>query len=234
MTTCSGSLGPIFSKDNRAPLVRDSYFLFRPKGAGGTWGEVDKAIRNHSLYEAIDREDVRREIAYRDDTWSDRNYKGRRVAISCAFEDRPTVIRVIRDLQNENQRYRILLDSLLGLGNTALENSRRLIQDAEAVLVIASLAYILSAVQKPGGNIDAEVKEIYAKNTPKADTKVVVLAVDPYETLKSVPNWSWTKLNPKWVPSPPILFPTLRHAGEATLRDAVQAAVKDLNGTTNA
>src|SRR5205807_2981322 len=102
LTMCCGSLGPIFSKDNRAPLVRDSYFLFRPKGAGGSWSDVDKAIRDQTLYEAIDREDVRREIGYRDDTWGEPKYVGKKVAISCAFHDRPTIVRIIRELQNQN------------------------------------------------------------------------------------------------------------------------------------
>jgi HD superfamily phosphohydrolase len=225
---CCGAIGPIFFRDNRAPLVRDSFFLFRPKQRGKEWNAVDKEISQRTLYEAIDREDVRREINSLDDTWDNPQYTGRKTAVSCAFEDRPTIVRIIRELQKQNQQYRVLLDSLLGLGNTALENSQNLIRDAEAVLVIASRAYITSAIKKPAGNIAAEVQEIYAKNTAKR-SPIVVLPVDSYDSLKDMPDWSWSKLNPKWVTGPPILYGPLRHAGDTKLRDAVKAAIQDLN-----
>ncbi len=224
---CCGALGPIFLKENRAPLVRDSFFLFRPKKRGNEWKAVDKEGREGGLYEAINREDIRREIDVLSDTWEKSDFKGKKVAISCAFEDRPTIVRVIRAMLQRKQRYRVLLDSLLGLGNTALDNSRNLIREAEAILVIASRAWLSSATKKPSGNIAAEVQEIYAKNTQRR-VPVAVLPVDPYESLKDVQDWSWSKLNPNWVSGPPILY-GLRHAGETRLRELVEGVLQDLN-----
>jgi len=104
-----------------------------------------------------------------------------------------------------------------------------LIQEAEAVLVIASRAYITSATDNPTGKIAAEVQEIYSKNTATKRVPIVVLAVDSPDILKDMPGWSWSKLNSKWRVGPPILFGPLRHAGETKLRDAVKAAILDLN-----
>jgi HD superfamily phosphohydrolase len=225
---CCGALGPIFLKDNRAPLIRSSYFLFRPKNRGQEWNSIEDEIRSKSLYEAVDREDINREIHSLTDTWERTDYKGKKVAISCAFEDRPTIVRIIRELQSQKQHYRLLLDSLLGLGNTALQNSRELIQNAESILVIASRTYLSSAVTKPDGNIAAEVKEIYARNTPSVSVPVVVAAVDSYDSLKEMDGWSWSKLHPEWKSGPPILIP-LRHAGDAKMRETVEGHIKDLN-----
>ena len=150
------------------------------------------------------------------------------MAISCAFEDRPTIVRIIRQLQTEHQQYRVLLDSLLGLGNTAQKNSQQLIRESEAVLIIASRAYINSAVHRANGNISTEVQEIYARNTSER-TPVVALAVDSYESLKNVQGWDWSKLNSNWVSGPPILHGPLRHAGDTSLHEAVKAAIQDLN-----
>lgn len=232
LSECCGAIGPVFSKDNRAPLVRDAFFLFRPRQRGDEWNTVDRAIRQKTLYEAINREDALREIRNLDDTWDNRlHYKGRKTAISCSFEDRPTIVRIVRELQKQRQRYRILLDSLLGLGNTALDNSKDLIRDAEAVIVIASLAYLTSPEEKPGGNIDAEIRAIHGKNAnaPKKETPVVVLSVDSYESLKSISTWRWTNLHPDWLSGPPILKGPLRYASETKLHDVVKAAIRYLN-----
>ena len=64
-------------------------------------------------------------------------------------------------------------------------------------MVIASKAWLTSATKKPGGNIAAEVQEIYSKNT-KENAPVVVLPVDAYESLKDFQDWSWSKLKPNW------------------------------------
>ncbi|GEM_PF-2693707 len=227
---CSGALGPIFSKENRTPLARNSFFLFRPKARSNKWAEVDKVIRDPILFEAIDREDVGREIANLDDTWhAPHPYIGKKTAISCAFEDRTTIARIIRELQRQGQRYRVLLDSLLGLGNTAWENSRKLIKDAEAVLVVASRTYINSAIEKPDGNIAAEVSEIYAKNDLPKRAQIVVLAVDSFDDLTKDSKWSWTKLNSKWKSGPPILLGPLRYVGETRLQEVVTSAIRELN-----
>jgi hypothetical protein len=130
-------------------------------------------------------------------------------------------------MQKQKQRYRVLLDSLLGLGNTALENSQTLIREAEAIMVIASKAWLTSATKKPSGNIAAEVQEIYSKNT-KERTPVVVLPVDAYESLKDFEGWSWSKLNPNWTSGPPILN-GLKHSGETRLQELVEGALQDLN-----
>jgi HD superfamily phosphohydrolase len=225
---CCGAVGPIFLKDNRAPLVRDSFFLFRPKQRGNEWEAVDRAIQMQTLFEAIDREDIRREIDALSDTWEDVHYTGRKVAISCAFEDRPTIVRIIRELQRQKQCYRVLLDSLLGMGNTALDNSRNLIRDSEGVFVIASRAYINKAIKRPNENIAAEVQEISAKHISNG-IPIVILPVDSYENLKDVHDWSWSRLNPQWVSGPPILPGPLRHAGETRLRDVIKAAIIEVN-----
>jgi hypothetical protein len=76
-------------------------------------------------------------------------------------------------------------------------------------------------------NIAAEVQEIFAKST--AGTAVVVLPVDSYDALKTIPDWAWSRLNGKWTTGPPILSSPLRHAGDTALRDAANAAIRELN-----
>lgn len=228
---CSGALGPIFLKENRAPLVRSSFFIFCPKKGGQEWDAVEDAIRDNHLFDALDREDIDREINSLTDTWHKPGFKGKRIAISCAFQDRTTILRVIRGLQAQKQRYRVLLDSLLGLGNTSLKNSEDLIQEAEAVIVIASKAYLRQKIEKPDGNIAAEVRQICGRNTNKSVMPLEVFAVDTYETLTGVTGWSWQDLNPKWRSGPPILI-GMRYAGESKLKEVLENMIDQINRTS--
>ncbi len=221
---CSGSLIPVFSADNRAPLVRDSFFLFRPRRSGGIQRVVGELINSDFLFESLAYEDARREIEVLDDTWAEpHDFSGKKVAISCSFQDRVTIIRVVRALQSRKQRYRILLDSLIGIGNTAPENSEQLIREAEGILVIGSKTYIKSATTDRGGNIALEVREIYSRNTGSTLCPIVVLAIDPHRDLEAIPGWSWANLYPGKV-LPPILEP-LRNSSDTTLMKAVDAAI---------
>jgi HD superfamily phosphohydrolase len=230
---CSGFFSPVFSAENRIPLMRNSFFVFIPHDIGvATRDKLESAISANQLYDALNREDVSREIGYLDDTWNHQGWKGCRIAVSCSFADRPTIVRVIHALQSLKQQYRVLLDSLLQRDLSTHESSRQLIREADAILVIASKHYLSRATENAKTHIAMEVRTINAKNENGNKAPVVVLGVDASEELLRFKGWNWVTMNPNWQ-TPPLIKGNLRYVSDDSLARDVKAAVNTLNSPSS-
>lgn len=111
-----------------------------------------------------------------------------------------------------------------GTGATPDENSKQLINQAEAVLAVVSSEYLRRAVV--GKNYIA--MEVSAMHDRAKDIPIVPLGVDLRSDLQKVENWAWRQMNENWQVNPPVIsedFP-LRNASEEILRSELKAALK--------
>jgi hypothetical protein len=114
-----------------------------------------------------------------------------------------------------------------GTGDTPEANSLDLIEKAKAVLVLASCEYLKRGTQ--GGSLIQ--KEIRAMNRLSKEIPIVALGIDTRKDLKDVPNWSWSQIKEGWNDNDVVIpdeFP-LRDANEATLREALDEALKRID-----
>ena len=190
---CAGAFSPLFGPEQEVRLVARSFLVFLPdrnrKRAAGEFDEIEARMRTdqEGLYAALGNEDIRRDLRVPNDTWSEpASFKPPRVAISCSFKDRVEVQRIVRALHGRQQRYNVLLDSLLWIGGTSPENSRRLIKDAEAVLYVFSDHY-LNAWNSRQGNIYTEVLE--GREKEDRSQKAIISLVSYARIKAKKPNW---------------------------------------------
>jgi HD superfamily phosphohydrolase len=223
-----GALAPLLKKDTTAPLIRESFLLFIPEAVHRSpiqFHALEAAMTSDvvGLYRSLQMEELQRELAVANDTWPTAGVR-KRIAISCCFSDRPHIIRIVRELARQREPYRLLLDSLLGLGNTSAQNSQQLIADADAVIVLMSAAYADKWLLDPRNNIALEVVEIRKK--PKQ--RKVVLALESYAALNSRVGSRWSEMEPSWTAAP-ILASQELHNGDDRLRGIVISACTWIN-----
>jgi HD superfamily phosphohydrolase len=225
----SGALSSVFAKETSAPLVRDSYFLFLIEKANrpaADYEPIEKAMETNApeLYYALDLADVRREGDFVGNTWPAAINGRKRIAISCCFADRSHVIRIVRELSRQKEPYCVLLDSLLWLGNTSEDNSKKLITAADAVFMIMSEEYVDKWLKQPDGNIAAEVREILKKDKQHK----VVLPLASYSTLNKAIGARWRDIDSSYT-SAPILVPDELQRGDEGVSKVVKAACDWVN-----
>ncbi len=131
----------MFASTTSAVLVPKSFFIFRPRLVPKTsnWKKVGAAIGDGSLYWKLAWTEAKRALACEPDT---RNAKGfddskKAVSISYCSEDFPSVIRIVQVLYAMRRRFWLFIRPFDGTGETADENSRKLIVEAKAVLAIS-------------------------------------------------------------------------------------------------
>lgn len=215
---CSGALSSVLMPNVSISPVSRSFLLFLPERSHrnqNAFNEIELAMQTNviGLHDAVNREDVKRDLDVPDDTWHTASLHNRKkIAISCSFKDREAVLRIVRALNAMGEPYRVLLDSLLWLGNTSMINSQRLIRDADAVFIVMSKSYIDSWQNDPAGNIAAEVREIL---TTKAKERKVVLPLLPYSELDKLVRARWADFDTQWTNAPIIVPEPLRgNSGE--------------------
>jgi len=222
----AGAFASLFHKDTSVPLVRESFFLFLPETRSAiTYKEITSAMDADlpRLVRSLEEEDIRRELVVADDTWVHAGSR-KRIAISCCFRDRLKIIRVVRELARQKEPYRVLLDSLIGLGNTAPQNSRDLIKDADAVFVLMSSIYLKRWLDEPGSNIAIEVEEIRKKPRQRK----VVFPLEPYTLLDGKVGARWNELDSSYTTAPIMVADELQ-SGDERLRKFVEAACTFVN-----
>lgn len=223
---CTGALAPLFlDETSRIPLVKDSFLLFtkkHPQAGEEAW--ITDARANGWLYDALSRADFERDLQRPHDTWDRNGFRLPKIAVSCSFKDRDAVIRLMQAIHGEKQKYRLLLESVLWLEGTPIENSRRLIEAAGAALVIASPAYLKSATDLESC-IAAEVRAIHEKaNNPKF--AVIVVSLDARVSLSNINGWNWVSLAERFRSEPSIIAENLRYERQAGLETVAAAIVR--------
>lgn len=221
----AGAFSPLFSGNNSATLVADGFYVFLPRERqGGHWPEVKQVMDSGALYPLVCWEDARRGIPPTDTRKTAGFSATKSVSLSFCSQDFPTVVRIVRELHRRKIRYRLFLQPFDGTGATPDENSKQLINQAEAVLAVVSSEYLRRAVV--GKNYIA--MEVSAMHDRAKDIPIVPLGVDLRSDLQKVENWAWRQMNENWQVNPPVIsedFP-LRNASEEILRSELKAALK--------
>lgn len=225
---CAGAFTPLFGGHNSAILVPNGYYVFLPKAASGSqWIPIKEALGDGTLFQIINWEDARRSQACPSDTWNSPNAQGDvRIGISYCTSDFPILVRVIRELHLCGQRYRAHAGEYSGAGTPTLDNSARIVSDADAVIVLASREYLRRAL-KPDSHISREVRAMHDRAN---FIPIIVLAVEPRTLLSSIQDWKWQLMNEQWLSKEPMLAnqDPLATATDEHLRNYVLEALKSI------
>ncbi|HWD92259.1 MAG TPA: TIR domain-containing protein [Verrucomicrobiae bacterium] len=222
---CAGAFSPVFNSGQEVRLVARSFLVFLPdrnRRGVGEFEEIESRMQKDqdALYAALSNEDTRRDLRVPSNTWSEpKSFKEPKIAISCSFKDRVEVQRIVRCLYKKEQRYNVLLDSLLWIGGTSQENSRRLIKEADAVLYVFSDSYLQSWDSRKG-NIYAEILE--GREKENQNKKVIISLISCDRMKAKVKNWDEFH---KGLTNPPIINDGIYLYSDSKLDELVEAVI---------
>lgn len=227
----SGAMSPLFATATSAVLVPKSFFIFRPRGILKTsnWRKVGVAIDDGSLYWKLAWAEAHRSLACESDTRTGVkgfDEKKKAVSISYCSDDFPSVVRIVQILYEMKRRYWLYYRPFDGTGDTADDNSRRLINEADAVLAIVSSEYLKKAQGKSYINIEVTAMHSNGDNVPTA-----VVGIDDRTTLNSHKDWDWGKMKEKWRGDSMVVSNDhrLREASNPVVKAAVVEALKRID-----
>jgi hypothetical protein len=226
----SGAMSPMFASATSAVLVPKSFFIFRPRSVPKTsnWQKVGTAIDDGSLYWKLAWAEANRALACEPDTRAAKgfDFSKKSVSISYCSEDFPSVIRIVQVLYAMKRRFWLFIRPFDGTGETADENSRKLIKEADAVLAIVSTAYLKRA--QDTGYINIEVSALHDRGN---DFPAAVIGIDDRKTLQAHPKWDWGKMKERWRRESMVVSNEhkLREASNAIVRTAVIDALKSID-----
>lgn len=225
----AGAFSPLFDETNSAMLVRDGFYLFLPRSrTKGAAPKIEKTLDSDLLFQQVIWEDAWRSLACPSDTRTKTGFlPNKAVSISYCSRDWPTVVRIVRELYRRKRRYRLFIRPFDGTGETASGNSANLVNEAAAVLVVASTNYLERALDARS-YVNIEVAETHARSK---FVPIAVLGVDERADLEAVPKWDWGSLNERWRGEHAVVpaGQPLKHASEEVLRTAVGEALKSID-----
>jgi HD superfamily phosphohydrolase len=228
----AGAFSPLFTGQNSAMIVPNGYYLFLPKERPEVqWLNIDKAIATDSLFQILAWEDARRGLVCPPDTRNKEDFpdfkNASAISISYCSSDFPTVVRIVRELNQNKRRYRLFLRQFDGTGGTSEGNSLQLVDNAESVLAVVSTDYLERAIDG-ASCISIEVRKMHDR---AKDIPVVAVGVDERNKLNAVQKWDWGLMNEDWRGKQTVIpndLP-LRNATEETLRGVLKEALKSID-----
>jgi HD superfamily phosphohydrolase len=213
---CGGPFTAIF-RDRWSMLpMPDSILVFAPKHRhGAVWNEFQQALDTNRLYDVLAQNDPLAPIHFPGDTRRERGFSGPAIFISFAWPDIQVAREVANELFRRRRRYHLLVRPFQGVGDTPSHNSVQAVNEAEAVLIIASANYGSRYRDAPDGNI---AREIFATSMRVQSHRlpVVVLSADDYHQIEHRLPWSALGLD-----QAPYVGEPLRNASPAQIADAV-------------
>ena len=174
--------------------MKDSVIIFNPRDAeGNRWQDVRESKARGEIVPWLLYQNARRSLACPSDTRNVFGYGERDIGISYCTEDFPTATRVVQEIYLKKHPYNILLYPVDGIGGSASENSVHLVEEAKAILVLASCEYLKRAMTV-NSNIQLEVLAIKKrlKRVP-----ISVLGLDSRKELAFAgtrEKWKWSNL----------------------------------------
>jgi HD superfamily phosphohydrolase len=145
------------------------------------------------------------------------------ILISCADEDREPALVVASILFDLHRRYFVLLDPAKNTGHSAVAISERAVDQAGAVIILASSKYAEIYNSEKNGPINAEVSRIQSRRTA---IPVLILSLDDPEVLMDATKGLPLKLMTR-EGFEPLMGSRLReHLGSDRFREVVMDALK--------
>ncbi|MBA3973781.1 MAG: hypothetical protein C0504_06135 [Candidatus Solibacter sp.] len=215
---CCGAFSGVLKRPWSALERPGSILLFVPRStAADGIGDLQHAISAGSLHEAVLELDPLGPVDVSADT-RDRGFQDPAIFISFSWADVRVVRRLVSVLFRHRRKYYLLLRPFQGVGDTPGRNSVRAVQDAGAVMIVASSHYVNRFRDEPNGNI---AKEIYTMRDrlKEGNLPVVCLSADEYGDIKKFP---YEALG---LPELPFVGTALRLAPDRLIEDAVREAL---------
>jgi HD superfamily phosphohydrolase len=168
------------------PIPRGVQVFVPDRKDGKDWEEFERRLHGGTLHSALIADDLLKTLEIPTDTRHLPGFKGPAIFVSFRWKDINTVDEVLRTLFRRRCRYYALRAPFQGLGRTPSTNSQVAVQQAEAVIVVASKAYVESFRQSPTSNIAIEVNEMVKR---RDEVPITFLSVDPYALLEDGLPW---------------------------------------------
>lgn len=219
---CGGPFAKTFAESSTMLPVRDSILVFVPRDQShATWGKFHKRLEAGSAFPWLLRHDPLGSFDLPADTRNSAGFVGRALFISFAWRDEPIVRDLVRLLHARRQRYYLLLDPYQGLGGTPAGNSKLAVEEADIVLLVASLNYANRAKDEPNGNISIELTAMHDRRVGADQMPLLVIGLDDHQALRDQINWRLLEF-----PDFPFIGGALRGAQERVLVSVVDEIVQ--------
>lgn len=209
---------------------KDAILSYLPKNNSSFIAKrLDEARASGALYNSLSAHLAEQSFGCSADTRNMPGFTGRPIHISWCWDDISYVRRIVRALYRKQQRYRILLTDFDGLGNTTKDNSTRLIEDAAAVLIVASRSYTDRWRQLPNGNLATELLTINRRIERGDDITVIAISIDPWYQLEEA--FPWATLG--FTDSPPFVGKPLSTCNSRDIEVLIDTVIGSTHDTQN-
>jgi hypothetical protein len=152
-------------------------------------------------------------------------FTGPDIFVAFAWEDRELIKRALAILYEGRRRYFVLLDGRSGFGGSPVSNSIAAVNEAEAVLLFASEAYVDRYAEQAEGAIHAEVDRMKSR---KSEITIVPLAVDSHSAIRKG-SFPWSGLSRDG--NMAFVGDALRHMPASDFRHCIENALAAIDGT---
>jgi HD superfamily phosphohydrolase len=192
-----------------------------------------KAAAWRTLFKYKDAAQLTTQLEFRDplkgvttmlDTRGRSGFKRPRIFLAFAWEEKEILDRVAGVLFDEAREYWALADASKGLGQSPTHNSKTAVDEAEAVIVLASKQYAEKYVTHPDDAIHGEVDRMIDR---VARIPIVLLCLDSYRELISNTSFPWKSLSADGKTS--YMGAPLKGMSSIDLRDCVLGALKTID-----
>lgn len=219
---CSGPFNAMLKGRWSALPMPGSVLLFMPRGfRERSSARLRAAISDGALYDALMTMDPLDSVDFVADTRKEPGFAEPDIFISFAWDDLRIIEMVASVLRARRRRYYLLAKRYQGLGGTPGENSIKCVEDAGAVIVLASTGYVSRFQTNPNGNI---AKELFAMGPrAKAGLPVIVLSADDHRSVASFPAALFGYDEMPFVGTP------LRRASTSLVQEAVDCALEKID-----
>ncbi|MBV9992060.1 MAG: TIR domain-containing protein [Alphaproteobacteria bacterium] len=119
-------------------------------------------------------------------------FKPPAIFLAFSWQDKEHVDRLAGILSEHKRQYFVLTDGGVGLGHSPAENSKKAVDEAGAVILLASTSYLQTYSDRPDEGIHAEVSRMEAR---KDDIPIVPLALDDYAELNKIKSFPWKSIS---------------------------------------
>lgn len=192
---------------------------FVPRDLGNTpqrapWNSLYEARSAAQLTTHLQLNDPLSGIDFNPDTRSLEDFNGPAIFLAFAWEDRDYVSRIAAILFQLNRRYFVFLQNFGAYGTNPVANSKKGVDEADAVILLASVGYKTKWHNDVGGAIYGEMLRMQFR---KDEIAIVPMALDSEAELKE--DFPWEHVTPDG--KMPYLGPPLRGASTEVFKRAV-------------
>lgn len=229
ISQCTGGLLSVAENGFSAVPIKNGILLFEPKDKrnkiGVIWNNIDKLLKNNSLYHELIIQDIKSDLNAPADTLNKTGFTGKKVFISYAFEDFWLVKKIVQTLYAKKRRYIAIIDPFQGLGGTPNKNSIEAANKAERFLIIASKSWVKKHKENPNGPIATEMVEIVKKiDSKKKKYPACVLSVNNYKEIEN--EFPYLRLGHNTFP---YTGKALESASYLEIKDAIEEFIKTID-----